>query len=223
MDSRSCTHALIMFRTKKWFHLNIMVIMIIMSIHEQCPWQFGPLSVSSRVSLARCWSMPKGFCLMQFMWHVPPDRRYKNIDVENSGWISYEELAEWLGWSFGPHPRLWLWVCIRVSSGLRILFLPEFNLLFIFDAFSQQNVPCRCGPWGPWGVFQVWWCNWGLDWWPRTSGHGLHYGSNLEFGRCFDLADELDCIIFTYSYCVPTCKTHLLEWEEPRRVWNFDR
>ena len=22
---------------------------------------------------------------------------------------------------------------------LRILFLPEFNLLFIFDAFSQQN------------------------------------------------------------------------------------
>jgi len=41
-------------------------------------------------------------------------RRYKNIDVENTGWISYEELAE-------------------------ILFLPEFNLLFIFDAFSQQN------------------------------------------------------------------------------------
>mmetsp|Transcript_8967 Transcript_8967/g.21255 ORF Transcript_8967/g.21255 Transcript_8967/m.21255 type:complete len:548 (+) Transcript_8967:85-1728(+) len=41
-------------------------------------------------------------------------RRYKNIDVENSGWISYDELGE-------------------------ILFLPEFNLLFIFDAFSQQN------------------------------------------------------------------------------------
>lgn len=41
-------------------------------------------------------------------------RRYKNIDVENTGWISYEDLAE-------------------------ILFLPEFNLLFIFDAFSQQN------------------------------------------------------------------------------------
>ncbi|CAE7680431.1 GCP1 [Symbiodinium pilosum] len=41
-------------------------------------------------------------------------RRYKNIDVDNSGWISYEELGE-------------------------ILFLPEFNLLFIFDAFSQQN------------------------------------------------------------------------------------
>ncbi|OLP82325.1 hypothetical protein AK812_SmicGene37025 [Symbiodinium microadriaticum] len=41
-------------------------------------------------------------------------RRYKNIDVDNSGWISYDELGE-------------------------ILFLPEFNLLFIFDAFSQQN------------------------------------------------------------------------------------
>ncbi|CAJ1346099.1 unnamed protein product [Effrenium voratum] len=41
-------------------------------------------------------------------------RRYKNIDLDNSGWISYEELSE-------------------------ILFLPEFNLLFIFDAFSQQN------------------------------------------------------------------------------------
>lgn len=41
-------------------------------------------------------------------------RRYRNIDVENCGWISYEELQE-------------------------ILFLPEFNLLFIFDAFSQQN------------------------------------------------------------------------------------
>ena len=24
-------------------------------------------------------------------------------------------------------------------ANLRILFLPEFNLLFIFDAFSQQN------------------------------------------------------------------------------------
>mmetsp|Transcript_89245 Transcript_89245/g.158238 ORF Transcript_89245/g.158238 Transcript_89245/m.158238 type:complete len:516 (-) Transcript_89245:42-1589(-) len=41
-------------------------------------------------------------------------RRYKNIDEEGTGWISYEELAE-------------------------IVMLPEFNLLFIFDAFSQQN------------------------------------------------------------------------------------
>eukprot|EP00440_Ansanella_granifera_P009140 gb/GFBE01009900.1/.p1 GENE.gb/GFBE01009900.1/~~gb/GFBE01009900.1/.p1 ORF type:complete len:554 (+),score=151.90 gb/GFBE01009900.1/:1-1662(+) len=41
-------------------------------------------------------------------------RRYKNIDVENTGWISYEELQE-------------------------ILLLPEFNLLFIFDVFNKQN------------------------------------------------------------------------------------
>jgi len=41
-------------------------------------------------------------------------RRYKHLDVENSGWISYEELSE-------------------------IVMLPEFNLVFIFDAFSQQN------------------------------------------------------------------------------------
>eukprot|EP00930_Biecheleria_cincta_P047167 TRINITY_DN32644_c0_g1_i1.p1 TRINITY_DN32644_c0_g1~~TRINITY_DN32644_c0_g1_i1.p1 ORF type:complete len:641 (-),score=150.14 TRINITY_DN32644_c0_g1_i1:94-2016(-) len=41
-------------------------------------------------------------------------RRYKHLDVENSGWISYEELSE-------------------------IVMLPEFNLVFIFDAFSKQN------------------------------------------------------------------------------------
>lgn len=33
-------------------------------------------------------------------------RRYKNIDVENTGWISYEELAETLGKDRAQGPLL---------------------------------------------------------------------------------------------------------------------
>lgn len=69
-------------------------------------------------------------------------RRYKNIDVENSGWISYEELSELLG------------TRMRRKRAVRILFLPEFNLLFIFDAFSQQNA---------WALEPFGWSKRGLD------------------------------------------------------------
>ena len=38
-------------------------------------------------------SRPKGFRQST----LTAGRRYKNIDVENTGWISYEDLAERLG------------------------------------------------------------------------------------------------------------------------------